>query len=81
MDFFAKQYYNATQIVLTALDKVLADKKPVTGENMRDALLRDPQVPGPDPDGVQDQHRQPCRSDINMMSDGKDEQIKSMTAE
>ena len=33
MDFFVRQYYNATQIVLTTLDKVLADGKPVTGEN------------------------------------------------
>ena len=34
------RYYNAAQIVLTTLDKVLADNKPVTGENMRDTLLR-----------------------------------------
>ena len=58
MEFFAKQYYNAAQIVLATLDKVLEDKKPVTGEAMHDTLLQDRQVPGPDPDGVQDQHRQ-----------------------
>ena len=40
MEFFVRQYYNATQIVLTALDKVLADGKPVTGENMRDTLFQ-----------------------------------------
>ncbi len=40
MDFFARQYYNATQIVLTTLDKVLADGKPVTGENMHDTLFQ-----------------------------------------
>ena len=27
MEFFAKQYYNAAQIVLTTLDKVLADEQ------------------------------------------------------
>ncbi len=40
MDFFARQYYNAAQIVLTVLDKVLAEKKPVTGENLRAALFQ-----------------------------------------
>ncbi len=39
MEFFAKQYYSATQIILTTLDKVLAEKKPVTGETMHDALF------------------------------------------
>jgi branched-chain amino acid transport system substrate-binding protein len=39
MEFFAKQYYNATQIILSTLDKVLSDNKPVTGENMHDTLL------------------------------------------
>ena len=57
MEFFAQQYYNAAQIVLTTLDKVLADDKPVTGETMHDTLFADPQVPGADPAGVQDQHR------------------------
>jgi branched-chain amino acid transport system substrate-binding protein len=39
MDFFGRQYYNATEIVLTTLAKVLADKQDVTGENMRAALF------------------------------------------
>src|SRR6201996_7734973 len=39
MEFFAKQYYNAAQIVLATLDKVLEDKQPVTGENLHDTLL------------------------------------------
>ena len=40
MEFFVRQYYNATQIVLTTLDKVLAEGKPVTGETMHDTLLQ-----------------------------------------
>jgi branched-chain amino acid transport system substrate-binding protein len=40
MEFFVRQYYNASNILFTALDKVLADKKPVTGENLRDAILQ-----------------------------------------
>jgi branched-chain amino acid transport system substrate-binding protein len=39
MEFFASQYYNATNIVLTSLAKVLADKQEVTGTTMRTALL------------------------------------------
>jgi branched-chain amino acid transport system substrate-binding protein len=39
MDFFARQYYNAAQIVIAALEKVLADKQDVTGENLRGALF------------------------------------------
>jgi hypothetical protein len=53
----SRQYYNASQILLTTLDKVLADGKPVTGENMHDTLFADPKIPGPDPAGVQEQHR------------------------
>ncbi|MGE0416629.1 MAG: ABC transporter substrate-binding protein [Acetobacteraceae bacterium] len=40
MEFFVRQYYNASNILFTALDKVLADGKPVTGENLRDAILK-----------------------------------------
>lgn len=39
MEFFARQYYNGAGVVLTALAKVLADKKDVTGENLRQAIL------------------------------------------
>jgi branched-chain amino acid transport system substrate-binding protein len=40
MEFFVRQYYNATQIVLTVADKVLADGKALTGETMHDTLFR-----------------------------------------
>jgi len=39
MEFFVRQYYNAMNIVATALDKVLAEKKEITGENLRQAIL------------------------------------------
>ena len=39
MDFFARQYYNAAQITLTVLDKLAAEKKPITGEAMHDTLF------------------------------------------
>ena len=39
MEFFVRQYYTAANILFVALDKVLADGKPVTGENLRDTIL------------------------------------------
>ena len=39
MAFFVRQYYIAANILFVALDKVLADGKPVTGENLRDTIL------------------------------------------
>lgn len=39
MEFFASQYYNATNIVLATLGHVLAEKQDVTGTTMRTALL------------------------------------------
>src|SRR3954453_10108419 len=39
MEFFVRQYYNATQIVLTVADRVLAEGKPLTGESMHDTLF------------------------------------------
>jgi len=40
MEFFVRQYYNGSNILFTALDRVLAEGKPVTGENLRDAILK-----------------------------------------
>ena len=39
MEFFVRQYYTAANILFVALDKVLADGKPVTGETLRDTIL------------------------------------------
>lgn len=39
MDFFARQYYNAAQIILTVLDKLAEEKKPITGQSMRETLF------------------------------------------
>ena len=40
MEFFVRQYYTAANILFVALDKVLAEGKPVTGENLRDTILK-----------------------------------------
>lgn len=39
MGFFAREYFNATNIVLQAAEKVLKDGGDVTGEALRDAIL------------------------------------------
>ncbi len=39
MSHFARQYYNAARIVLVVLDKLIKEKKPITGANLRAALF------------------------------------------
>jgi branched-chain amino acid transport system substrate-binding protein len=40
MEFFVRQYYTAMNILATAVDKLLADGQPMTGENLRDTILK-----------------------------------------
>jgi branched-chain amino acid transport system substrate-binding protein len=44
--FFSRQYYNATNMVLTAVAKVVADGKPITGTNLRAAIFEIRHFPG-----------------------------------
>ena len=80
MEFFAKQYYNAAQIVLTTLDKVLAEKKPVTGEAMHDALFEIRRFQGLIPMEFKT-NTASVPMDINVMRDGKDVLLKQMQAQ
>ena len=80
MDFFAKQYYNATTVVLTCLAKVLKEKKEVNGENMRAALFEIRKFQGLIPMEFKT-NTAATAIGINMMSDGKDQRIKEMTSE
>ena len=77
MEFFAKQYYNAAQIVLATLDKVLADKKPVTGETMHDALFEIRRFQGLIPLEFKT-NTASVPMDINEMRDGKDVLLKEI---
>lgn len=77
MEFFAKQYYNAAQIVLATLDKVLADKKPVSGESMHDTLLEIRKFQGLIPLEFKT-NTASVPMDINVMRDGKDVLLKEM---
>ena len=76
MEFFAKQYYNAAQIVLATLDKVLADKKPVTGETMHDTLFEIRKFQGLIPLEFKT-NTASVPMDINVMRDGKDVLLKA----
>jgi branched-chain amino acid transport system substrate-binding protein len=80
MGFFAKQYYNATQVVLAAIDKVLADKKPLTGENIHDAIFAVRKFQGLIPLEFKT-NTASVALDINVMKDGKDVTIKQLTSD
>lgn len=77
MEFFAKQYYNAAQIILTTLDKVLSENKPVTGENMHDTLLKIGKFQGLIPLEFKT-NTASVPIDINQMRDGKDVTLKQV---
>jgi branched-chain amino acid transport system substrate-binding protein len=77
MEFFAKQYFNAAQIVLATLDKVLEEKKPVTGENLHEALLQIRNFQGLIPLEFKT-NTASVPIDINIMRDGKDVTLKQM---
>ena len=80
MEFFVRQYYNATQIVLATLDKVLADGKPVTGENLRTALFEIKKFQGLIPLEFKT-NTATVPLDINVMKDGKDVTIKRVSTD
>ncbi len=71
MEFFVRQYYNASNILFTALDQVLAEKKPVTGENLRDAILKIKRFSGLVP-VVFNSNTASVPFDLNVMRNGQD---------
>ena len=76
MEFFVRQHYNASQIVMTAMDRLLADGKPITGENMRAVIFRIRRFQGLIPLEFKT-NTATVPIDINVMHDGKDVTIKS----
>jgi branched-chain amino acid transport system substrate-binding protein len=77
MEFFVKQYYNAMQIVLTVTDHLLAEGKPLTGDNMHDALFKIGKFQGLIPLEFKS-NTATVPLDINEMKGGKDVTIKQM---
>jgi branched-chain amino acid transport system substrate-binding protein len=80
MEFFVRQYYNATQIVLAVTDKILTDGKPLTGETMHDTLFAIRKFNGLIPLEF-NSNTATVPLDINVMKDGKDVTVKQMTSE
>lgn len=72
MDFFARQFYRASHIALTALDRVLGAGQPVTGETMRAAILNIRRLDGP----VPPEFKTTAPIDINVVRGGKDVTIR-----
>ncbi len=80
MEFFVKQYYNATQIVLTVTDHLLAEGKPLTGETMHDELFKIGKFQGLIPLTFKS-NTATVPLDINEMKGGKDVTIKQMNTD
>lgn len=80
MDFFARQYYNAAQIMLAVIDKVLSEKKPITGENLHDTLFAIRKFQGLIPMEFKS-NTATVPIGINKMENGKDVTLMKVTAE
>jgi branched-chain amino acid transport system substrate-binding protein len=80
MEFFVRQYYNATQIVLTVADKLLSEGKPLTGENMHDTLFAIGKFQGLIPLEFKS-NTATVPLDIDVMKGGKDVTIKQMSSD
>ena len=80
MEFFVRQYYNATQIVLAVTDKLLGDGKKLTGENMHDALFAIRKFQGLIPLQF-NSNTATVPLDIDMMQGGKDVTIKQTSSD
>ena len=80
MEFFVRQYYNATQIVLTVADKLLSEGKPLTGQTMHDELFAIGKFKGLIPLEFKS-NTATVPLDIDVMKGGKDVTIKQMSAD
>jgi branched-chain amino acid transport system substrate-binding protein len=80
MEFFVRQYYNATQIVLAVTDRLLAEGKPITGQTMHDMLFTIGKFKGLIPLEFKT-NTATVPLDINVMKGGKDVTIKQMSAD
>ncbi|MFL5252824.1 MAG: ABC transporter substrate-binding protein [Rhodopila sp.] len=77
MEFFVRQYYNATRVVLAVADKVLADGKTLTGEAMHDTLFEIRKFQGLIPLDFRN-NTATVPLDINVMKGGRDVTVKQI---
>jgi branched-chain amino acid transport system substrate-binding protein len=80
MEFFVRQYYNATQIILTVTDRLLTEGKPMTGENMHDTLFKIGKFQGLIPLEFKS-NTATVPLDINVMKGGKDVTVKQISSD
>ena len=80
MEFFVRQYYNAMQVVLATTNKVLADGKPLTGENLHDTLFAIGQFKGLIPLSFSS-NTATVPLDINVMKGGKDLTVEQVSSD
>ncbi len=80
MEFFVRQYYNATQIVLAVTDRLLTEGKPLTGQSMHDMLFTIGKFQGLIPLEFKS-NTATVPLDINVMKGGKDVTIKQMSSD
>jgi branched-chain amino acid transport system substrate-binding protein len=80
MEFFVRQYFNATQIILAVTDRLLAEGKPVTGETMHDMLFTIGKFQGLIPLEFKT-NTATVPLDINIMKGGKDTTVRQMSSE
>jgi hypothetical protein len=80
MDFFAFQYYNAAQVFFQSMGKVIDEKKPLTGENVRAALFEiGTFTTTPIPTKfVNNQNTATSEYNINLITKGKDTVLESV---
>ncbi len=77
MEFGSRQYYNAAQVAITAMDRLLSDGRSITGEAMRDIILEIRVFPGLVPlEFITNTATVPI--DINIIHDGKDMTLRKM---
>ncbi len=80
MGFFARQYYNAMQIILAVTDRLVSEKKPITGESMHDMLFTIGKFQGLIPLEFKT-NTASVPLDINIVKGGKDVTIKQMSSD
>lgn len=71
MGFYARQYFNGTQIIIQAINSVIDAGKEVTGENIREAILEKKEFDGIDGKVVFEGNTGKLAITINMLADGK----------
>ena len=80
MEFFVRQYYNATQMLLTTIDRMIEEKQPLTGENVRAEIFKIKKFQGLIPLEF-NSNTATVPIDINKMTGGKDVTVKQMSSD